>query len=173
MRRKHDALAERREPWITIDQAKIGIAVALPDRQNAEHLGQILADYLGAQLVEIELLHEVAGERPRTIEKEAAAVFGCRLCHNAIDDDLALRRQQCAEAGLYRANLGDIGRQKPIQKCPGVGAHDFDHAAIGEKCRFHAIPCCLQQRKPLMWAAQGRGNWNWWQDKSFFDAGQL
>ena len=38
----------------------------------------------------------------------------------------------------------------------GIGANDLDHAAVGEKCRFHAIPCCLRERKPLMLAAQGR-----------------
>jgi hypothetical protein len=105
--------------------------------------------------------------------EKAAAIFGRRLSHDTIDDNLALRREQRAEAGLYRANLGDIGRQNPVQECPGVGACNLDHAAIGEKCRFHEIPCCLRQRKPLMWATQGHGNWNWWQDKNISDARQL
>ena len=37
----------------------------------------------------------------------------------------------------------------------GIGTRDLDHAAIGEKCRFHAFPCCLRQRKPVMLSAQG------------------
>ena len=45
----------------------------------------------------------------------------------------------------------------PLRKPRAIGAGDLDHAAIGEKCRFHAIPCCLRERKPLMLAAQGRG----------------
>jgi len=43
------------------------------------------------------------------------------------------------------------------QSVAGVVARNLHHAAVGEKCRFHAIPYCQGKRKPLMWAAQGHG----------------
>ncbi len=81
----------------------------------------------------------------RAVEEEAAAVLGRRLGHDAIDDDLALRGQQRAEARLLRRQLGHVGGEQPVEEGPGVVASHLDHAAIGEKCRFHAIPCCNGQ----------------------------
>jgi len=157
MRRQHHALAKRRQPRVGVDQTVFGRARAVPDRHDAQHLGQILADRLGAQLVEVELLDEARRKRPRAIEEEAAAVRGRCLGDDAIDNDLALRRQQRAEPRLLGRDLGDVRRQEPVEKGARVGACDLDHAAVGEKCRFHAIPCCLRERMPLMLAAQGLG----------------
>ena len=59
-----------------IAQAESGRAGAVPDRQHAERLGQILDDHLGAQLVEVEPLHQRRRQRARAIEEIAAAVLG-------------------------------------------------------------------------------------------------
>ena len=128
-----------------IDQAVFGrrrspsqtaITPSTSDRSSTDHLG--------AQLVEIELLDERRRERARAIEEEAAAVLGRRLGDDEIDDDLALRRQQRGEARLRRASPWSMSVvSSPLRKVARVGAGDLDHAAVGEKCRFHAIPCCL------------------------------
>jgi hypothetical protein len=100
MRRQHHALAERRQPRVGKYQAVFGRADAVPYRHHAEHLGQVLADHLRAELVEVELLDECRRQRPRAIEEEAAAILGRRLGDDAVDHDLALRRQQSPEPRL-------------------------------------------------------------------------
>ena len=69
------------------------------------------SSHLGAQLVEVELSHQIARERARTIEKKAAAVLRRRFRDDAIDDDLALRREQGGKARSSRRHLADIGGQ--------------------------------------------------------------
>ncbi len=49
------AHAERGQARVGIAQAVFAIAGAVPQRHHAEHFRQVLADHLGAQLVEIEL----------------------------------------------------------------------------------------------------------------------
>ena len=139
MRRQHHPQAKLRQSRIGIDQAVFGVRRAVPHRQHAQHLRQILGDHLGAQLVEIEPLHQRTRQRARTVEEEAAAVGGRRLGYDAIDDDLALRGEQRAKARLPGSNLGDVGRQQAVQEAARVLAGDLDDTAVGEKCRFHAI----------------------------------
>ena len=136
VRRQHDAHAQRREPRIGVAQAVFGRADAVPDRHDAEAVGEILDRGLGAQLVEIELLDEGRGERARTIEKEAVARPGFR--QDEIDDDLALRGEQGGEARARRRGLVHVGGDQAVEQAPGVVAGDLDDAAVGEKRCFHA-----------------------------------
>ncbi len=101
--------------------------------------GQILDTDLGAQLVEIELVDQGRRERARAVEEEAAAVLGRRLDHDAIDHDLALRRQQRGKARPLGRHLADIGGEEPVEKAPRGLAGDLDDAAIGEKRCFHDL----------------------------------
>jgi hypothetical protein len=55
------------------------VARAVPDREHGEDFGQVLDHDLGAQLVEIEPLHQCRRERARAVEEEAAAIGGRRL----------------------------------------------------------------------------------------------
>ena len=108
--------AQRRQSRIGIAQAIFGRRGAVPDRHHAEHLRQVLADHLGAQFVEVELLHQRRRQRPRAIEEKAAAVLGRRFGDDEIDDDLALRRQQRGEAGWPGRDLGHVVGDKPVEK---------------------------------------------------------
>ena len=72
-------------------------------------------------------------------------------------DDADVSSVSAIQPRLRGRHLGDVRCQQTVEKATGIGAGHLDHAAIGEKCRFHAIPCCQPKRKPLMWAAQGRG----------------
>ena len=58
VRRDHAAQPERGQARVGIAQAGPAGAGAVPDRQHAERFGQILDDHLGAQLVEVEPLHQ-------------------------------------------------------------------------------------------------------------------
>ncbi len=138
MRRQHDACAQCRQARIGVAQAIFAVAGAVPDRHHAEDLRQILADHLGPQLVEIELFHQRADQRLRRIEKKAATILGRRFGDDEVDDDLALRRQQCGKARMARGDLGHIVGDEAIEEAPGVVADDLDHAAIGEKSCLHA-----------------------------------
>ncbi len=145
MRRQHHPHAERRQPRIGIAKPVFGIArLPVPHRHHAEHLGQVLRQHLGAQLVEIELVHQRRRERARAVEEEAAAVRRRRLGHDEIHDDLALRRQQRGKARLLRADLADIVGGEPVEEAPGVVAGDLHHAAVGKKRCLHRIsmPSC-------------------------------
>ena len=115
--------------------------VAVPDRHHAEHLGQVLDDDLGAQLVEVELLHQRRRQRARAIEEEAAAVRRLGLGDDAIDDDLALRGEQRGKPRGAGRHLVHVGGEQAVEKLARVVAGDLDHAAVGEKCCFHALFC--------------------------------
>ena len=82
-----------------VGESKIGFhcGLAVPDREHAEVLGEVLDRDLGAQLVEAELVGKRLRQRARAVDQEAAAMAGGRFGDQEIDDDLALRRQQRTE----------------------------------------------------------------------------
>ena len=110
------------------------------DREHAQRRRKILDDDLGAQLVEIELAHEVLRQRFWAVEKEAAAVLCRGFRDDAIGDDLALRGQQGGIAGLPILEHGDqFGRGNGFQKhklefrMPTCGA--FAHGVDTRACK--------------------------------------
>ncbi len=108
--------AERRQTRIAIDKAVVGRAsFAVPCRQHRQGV-DALDRHLGAQLVEIELLREVVGQRFRAIDEEAAAVIRAGFDHEEIGDDLALRRQQRGVARSARRQRLDIAGHKVVEK---------------------------------------------------------
>ncbi len=130
MRRQHAARAQIAEAGVAVAQAVFGGGGAVPDREHAERLGQVLDDDLGAQLVEIEPLHQRRRERARAIEEKAAAVGGGRLRQDEIDDDLALRREQRGKAGPLRRHPVDVAGDQAVEELARVVAGDLDDAAI-------------------------------------------
>ena len=76
VRRQHHTAAVRRQAWIAVDQAVLGVGLAAPHREHAEHGGQVLADHRGAQLVEVELVDQGGRQRAGTVDEEATAVLG-------------------------------------------------------------------------------------------------
>jgi len=104
---------------------------------------------------------------PRAVQQEAAALAGGRLGDQEIDDDLALRRQQRAEARRAGLEPRHIGGDEPIEKAARVLAGDLDHATVGKKRCFHAkgslevlveteLADTPAQRKALRSGQQGR-----------------
>ena len=68
--RQHAAHAERGQPRVGVGEAvRRRAGGAVPDRHHAQRLGQVLVHHLGAQLVEVEPLHQRRRERARTIEE--------------------------------------------------------------------------------------------------------
>ena len=134
------------------------VAGPVPDRHHAERLRQILDDQLGAQLVEVEPLHQRGSERARAVEEEAAAVGGLGLDRDEIGDDLALRRQQRGKAGMAGLDLADVGGHQPVEEFAALVARDLDHAAVGKKRCFHDryLPDIAGKRKALGQRSQGR-----------------
>ena len=88
-----------------IGEGQIGLhrGLAVPGREHAEAVGQIFDRDLGAQPVEAELVGEALRQRARAVDQEAAAMAGGRFGDQEIGRDLALRRQQRAEAAEARA----------------------------------------------------------------------
>ncbi len=139
VRRQHDAITERRQARIAIAQSVLRLGLSLPDGHDAQHLGQILDDRLGAQLVEIEPVYAGFREGFGDIKEEAAAVRTRRLGNDHIDDDLALRRQQRRKTGVVRRHPADIGGQQAVKKTARVLACDLDDAAIRKQCCLHGF----------------------------------
>ncbi len=137
VRRQHAAQPECRQARVRVAQAVLGLGRAVPYRHHAEHGGEILADHLGAQLVEVEPVDERDGERARAVDEEAAAVLGRRLGHDHVDHDLALRGEQRGECRALRRHLVDVGGEQPVEEFARVLAGDLDHAAIGQQGSFH------------------------------------
>ena len=111
---------------------------AVPGREHAERLRQILDDDFGAQFVEIEFFDERRAERSRGVEKEAAAVRRRRLGHDEIGNDFALRRQERAETCYAGRQVQNIRGDKPVKKIPRAVAGDFNDTAVREQGGFHA-----------------------------------
>ncbi len=139
MRGQNDAKPKGRQARIAITQSVFGRGLSLPDGHDAEHLGQILDDHLGAQLVEIEPIDAGFGERFGDIQEEAAAVLSGRLGNDHIHDDLALRRQQRRKNGAVRRHPADVGGQQAIEKTPHIIAGDLDDAAVWKQRCFHGF----------------------------------
>ena len=151
MRRQHHAQAERRQPRIGIAQAKFCRAAAVPGGEHAEHRGEIFDDHLRAEFVDVEFGNQCDAKRPLHVEEEAAAILRRRLGDDEIGDDLALRRQQRAEARRPGLELENVGGDKPMQKVPRAVTGDFDHAAVGEQGSLHGKKLskyCKERRTP-------------------------
>src|SRR5262249_35143072 len=133
VRRQHAARAELGQTRVGDAEAVVRGAAAIPDRQYTQGLGQILDDHVGAQLVEVEPLHQGRRQRAWAIEEEAAAVGGVRFRQQKIDDDLALRREQRGKDGLRRRHLVEVAGDQAVEELARVVAGDLDHAAVGEK----------------------------------------
>ena len=88
-----------------IGEGKVGLhgGLAIPGREHAEAVGEILDRDLGAQFVDAELVGERLRQRARAVDQEAAAMAGRRLGDQEIRNDLALRRQQRPETADARA----------------------------------------------------------------------
>ena len=167
MRRQHHAHAERRQPRIGIAQAnpvRAALAqrgraggAAVPSGEHAQNCRQILNDYLGAQLVEVEFFDQRRGLRLRNVEKKPAAILCRRFDDDEVGNDFALRRQQRAKTRLARLQVEDVGGDKPVEKTPRAIAGDLDHAAIGEKSSSHALsfPGIAMETMAPAHAAQG------------------
>ena len=111
---------------------------AVPDREHAERLRQILDDDLGAQFVEIEFFDERRAERARGVEKKPAAVRRRRFDHDEIRNDFALRRQQRAETRQARRKMQNIRADKAMEEILRTVAGDFNDTAVREQGGFHA-----------------------------------
>ena len=156
MRRQHAAQAELGQARIAIAQAchtddpfplagegrvRAAAAGALPDRQHAERLGNVLDVDLGAQLVEAQALDQRRCQRPRAIEIKSAAIGGAGLGEEKIDDDLALRSKQRAEAGLLRRHLADVGVTSPLRNLRASSPATLTTPRSGRSAAF-IIPGC-------------------------------
>ena len=155
--RDQDTPAELFAARIGKRQVRLDGGLAVPHREHAKTVRQILDNDLGAQLVEVKLLHEIASQRPRAIEEEAAAVLRWRLGDDEIGDDLALRRQQRAEARRPGLEVENVGGNKPVQKAPGAVTGDFDHATVGEQGSLHGknFPNITSKSRTLADYSQG------------------
>ena len=146
VRRNHQAKPERRQARIGVAQAVFGDRRrAVPGGEHAERLRQILDHDLGAQFIEVEFFDERCDERPRRIEKEAAAVRRRRFGHEEIGNDFALRRQQRAKARRAGRELEHVGCDEPMQKIPRTVAGHLDDAAVREEGGLHAILVLIGQ----------------------------
>src|SRR5262249_53466053 len=122
-----------------IGERKIGLhrGLAVPGRDHAHVVGKVLDRDLGAQLVKAELVGKVLGQWPRAIDQEAAAMAGWCLRDQEVEDDLALRGQQCAEPSVSWRQLRHICRDKAVEKVTRILAGYLDHAPIGKKRCLH------------------------------------
>ena len=93
-----DAHPERRQPRDR-HKHKPYLVVPLPSQAASTPRASDKSSMidLGAQFVEVEFFDERRAERPRNVEKKAAAVRRRRFGHDEIRNDLALRRQQRTE----------------------------------------------------------------------------
>ncbi len=139
MRRQHHPRTEGGQARIGIDQAVIRDPLAIPQRQHAQRLREILDRDGRAQLVEIQLVDQGFCERARAVDEKAAAVRGRRLGHDAVGHDLSLRAEQRRKAGPFGRHAADIGREQPVQKASRRLAAHFDDAAVGKQCCLHVL----------------------------------
>ena len=138
MRRQHAAQPQRRQARVGDSTGRIRWPRRRPrSRARRGFRTDPRPIDLGAQLVEIEPLHQRRRERARAVEEEAAAVGGRRLGQDEIDDDLALRRQQRGKAGPRRRHLGDVAGDQPVEEFARVVAGNLDDAAVGKQRCFH------------------------------------
>jgi len=62
---------------------------------------------------------------------------GRGLGDQEVRNDLALRRQQCAEPAETGRELRNVGGDEAVEKIPRILARDLDHAPVGKKRCFH------------------------------------
>ena len=135
------ALAERRETRVVIDEAGVsGQRCAIGRGEHGALLGEVLQRDLGAQLVELQAFHQVGGLEQGRVEEEAAAILRRQREDEEIADHLALRRQQCAVAGLSGHDRIEIVGHEVLQEVARVVAADADDAAIDQSCGGHGLP---------------------------------
>ena len=137
--RDQDAPAEHGMARIGKGEVRLHGGLAVPGRQHAHAVGEVLHRDLGAELVEVELVGEALRQRTGQVEQEAAAVAGRGLGDEEIHDDLALRRQQRAETCQARGDLRHIGRHQAVEEIARVLAAHLDDAAIRQKRCFHTL----------------------------------
>ncbi len=82
--------------------------LAVPGREYAKTVRQILDRHLGAQFVEAKLVGEGSRQRAGAVDQEAAAVAGRRLGDQKIRCYFALWGQQGPEAAEARAKQRNI-----------------------------------------------------------------
>src|SRR5579863_9063154 len=113
-----------------IGECKVGLdrGLAVPHREYAEVVGEILDLDLGAQFVEAELVGKSLRERPWAIDQKTTAVAGRRLGDQKIHRYLALGRQQRAESPETRPEQGNVRGDEAVEEVAGVAACDLDHA---------------------------------------------
>jgi hypothetical protein len=112
-------------------------SLAVPCREHAETTGEIFDRDIGAQPIETEVIRKALREHFRAIDQKAAAVTGRRLGDQEVGGDLALWRQQRAEASQSRPQQRRVCGDEAVEKVAGVSAGDFDHATIRQKRSFH------------------------------------
>ena len=107
-------------------------SVAAPTGRHRDGFGQVLDRHFGAQLVEAQPSCEVRHQRARRVEQEAAAALLRRRHDDEIEQDLALRRQQRAEAGLPGTEFLHVGGDQPLEEARRIVAADVDDPSIGQ-----------------------------------------
>ncbi len=138
LRRNKSAQPERRQARIGIAQSISCRAAAIPCRNDAQRLRQILDHDLGAQFIDIQPFDQRADPPACDVEKQCAAIGRWGDRDEKIGDDLTLRRQQGAEPGRARRQAEHVGGNQPVEKITSAFAGDFDHAAVGEEGSLHA-----------------------------------
>ena len=124
-----------------IGKSQIGLhrRLAVPYRQHAHAVGDVLDRDLGAQLVEAELVGEVLRQRAGRVDQEAAAMAGRGFGDQEIGRDLALWRQQRAEPAKAGLQQRDICGDEAVEEVAGILAADLDHAPVRKKRCFHKL----------------------------------
>jgi hypothetical protein len=131
MQRGQGAPAERRKARIVADErgVQFRLRAVAPAGHDAQRAGEILDRNLGAQLVETQPLGEVGRLRPRAIEVKGAV---CPCEDDKVEQDLALRAEQRAEARLSGDDAVEVAGQQPVEEGLGLLAAHPDDAAIGK-----------------------------------------
>ena len=133
------APAERGQARIVADEAGLQIRSRgiIPAGKDARGARAVLDGGLGAQPVEAEPLGEVSRFGARAIEMIGAVRSGE---DDEIEQDLALRAEQGAEARPPDRDAVEIAGQKAVEKAFGLLARNLDDAAVGETGhRHHAL----------------------------------
>ena len=121
--------------------------IAVPCREHAKTVRQILDRDLGAQSVEAKLVRERLRQRARAVDQEVAAVAGRRLGDQKIRCYFALRGQQGPKAGEAGPKQRNVRRDEAVEKVARAITVDLDHAPVGKKRCFHVkISCDMLQR---------------------------
>src|SRR6266576_4482253 len=136
--------------------------MAVPSREHAKTVRQILDRDLGAQFVEAKLVRERLRQRARAVDQEAAAVAGRRLGDQKIRCYFALRGQQGPEAAEAGPKQRNVCRDSAGEKVARDITVALDHAPVGKKRRFHVkISCDMLQRNVSRQVINDKGCTTW------------